>query len=227
MLIAIDAGHGGKDPGAIGFGINEKDITLKLTKLVEKELLNRYEVNVLQIRKADETIELSDRDDIADKAKADFYLSLHTNAAVNKTAKGFESFRHTNAGEKTKAIHSILHKQVMKYLSACGVVDRGIKSANFSVLRETEMPAVLLENLFISNPEDNTKLKDNLFLTGLAQAIATGLAEALKLKRKEPVIVDKIYKVQVGAFSNRAFAEKLAKDLKAKGYSPLIVEVKK
>lgn len=181
--IVIDPGHGGEDPGATGNGLKEKDLNFELSKMVAVKLAV-YEVNVIMTRTADVELGLYERCEIANDASADYFCSIHTNAGGGT---GFESFVYTGAGEHTENIRGILHDKVAVYYKRSGFVDRGKKQANYVVLRETDMPAVLLENLFIDNQKDTTKLRDVSFLDELAGAIAGGLAAALDL----PARIDK------------------------------------
>lgn len=175
--IIIDPGHGGEDPGATGNGLKEKDLNFELSKMVAVKLAV-YEVNVIMTRTVDVELGLNERCEIANDASADYFCSLHTNAGGGT---GFESYVYTGAGEHTENLRGMLHDKVAAYYKRAGFVDRGKKRANYVVLRETDMPAVLLENLFIDNQKDAIKLRDVSFLDGLAGAIAGGLATALDL----------------------------------------------
>lgn len=224
MKIFLDAGHGGKDSGAIGFGLKEKDLTLTIVKKIG-ELLGDYEgVNVLYSRTDDRFLELSERADLANKAKADFFLSVHINATPSGT--GFETFIHNEASSKSVAYQNVIHPEIFKQLGR--VKDRGKKRANYAVLRQTHMPAILTENLFIDNPDDNKLLKQEAFIDKVAQGHVNGFIKAFGLKKKptlEPKIVSKTtYRVQVGAYSDKKNAENLATELKEKGYAAVIVE---
>ncbi len=181
--IVIDPGHGGEDPGATGNGLKEKDLNFSLSKMVVDKLMI-YEVDVILTRTADIELGLYDRCEIANNAGADYFFSIHTNAGGGT---GFESYVYTGVEEYTENLRGIIHDRVAVYYKRAGFADRGKKRANFVVLRETEMPAVLLENLFIDSQKDVVKLKDVSFLDGLAGAIAEGLVTALDL----PVRINK------------------------------------
>jgi len=179
-IIVIDAGHGGKDPGAVAHGLAEKDVVLPLARMVRNELAY-YDVDVRMTRDADVFVELSDRAALANKWGAALFVSLHCNAGGGQ---GFESYIHPAAGSATVSIQNVIHGEVMAYLRGYGITDRGKKRANLAVCRETRMPAVLLENLFIDHPRENVLLRDEAFLRGLAASIARGIAKALGLRRK-------------------------------------------
>ncbi len=180
MLIVADPGHGGKDPGACGNGMMEKDITLKLSQLIEAELKN-YQVDVQMTRDRDVYVSLEERVRIANQKKADLFISLHVNAGGGT---GFESYRDLAASAQTIRYQNVIHEAVK------AIGDRGKKVAadpRFYVLRHTDMPALLLENLFIDNKVDAVFLRDIGFLKRLAEAITEGIVQALELKpRFEP-----------------------------------------
>lgn len=179
--IIIDPGHGGKekgvfDPGAVAGGLRECDLALDISKRV-KIKLEPYEADV-QIGPQGS---LFDRVKIANELKADFFLSIHINAGGGT---GFESYVYPTAPEVTKQLQGSIHKTVMAYLSTKDVIDRGKKQKQLYVLHNTTMPALLLECLFIDHPEDAAKLKDAVFLDGLANNIAWALVVAFELKKK-------------------------------------------
>ena len=179
MKLCIDAGHiPNIDPGAVGNGLKEANLTGDLAQRVAAKL-SPYDVEILMVPRTDS---LQERCDFANKAKVDYFLSLHVNAGGGE---GFESYVYTGAADDTERMRGIIHDAVTGYLKPMGVIDRGKKRANFAVLQGTDMPAVLLENLFIDNPEDAAMLKYNVFLDGLANNIAYGVAQALGLQRKE------------------------------------------
>lgn len=179
-IIVGDAGHGGKDPGACGNGLKEADITIDLIERIQTKLAP-YDVDFLIGPRSDN---LQERADFANQLNADYFLSIHVNAGGGT---GFESYVYTDASEESRQLRDVVHDAITSgFLVDQGVVDRGRKQDNFAVLRETNMPAVLLENLFIDNEQDAAKLMDDAFLNGLANEIAWGLVKALGLKRKTP-----------------------------------------
>lgn len=181
--ICIDAGHGGKDAGASANNLYEKDITLKLALKIAK-LLNEYEnTEILLTRQDDTFIELYDRAKFANDNKANFFYSIHVNAAPNKTARGYEDYIHISLTNEsgTAKIRDIIHEEIKNYVGRYNVPDRGKKKANYMVLRLTKMSAVLTENLFLTNEEDAKLLKSDAFLDGLAKAHVRGIVKALRL----------------------------------------------
>lgn len=180
-LIVIDPGHGGKDPGAVAYGLRESDVVLKLAHMVRDEL-SSYDADVRMTRDKDFFVELSERAAFANRLGAALFVSLHCNAGGGQ---GFESYVYTNPSTASVSYQHVIHNEVMAYLNKYSIKDRGKKRANLAVCRETKMPAVLLENLFIDNQRENTLLRDDAFLKGLARAIACGIAKALGLRAKE------------------------------------------
>lgn len=178
----IDAGHGGTDPGAVGHGIQEKDIALKVSLGIKAGLEAAYaDVRVLLSRSTDVFLELRDRTAKANAAGADILVSVHCNAAGGKG--GFESYRYTSASQGSIKLQDTLHKAIMSKL---GGIDRGQKSKNLHMVRESKMPAVLTENLFIDVAADADRLKQvnviDAIIDGHVQGIATYLGLQSKVK---------------------------------------------
>jgi N-acetylmuramoyl-L-alanine amidase len=179
-LVVIDPGHGGSDPGAIGNGLRECDLTLKISKRVKAALLRDFDVDVKLTRRDDTFVSLDARAKFANDRRAAYFVAVHINSGGGT---GYEDYIHNNAGTTTSERRNALHKQVATFMAAHGMTDRGRKRANFAVLRQTTMAAVLTENLFIDTAADAHLLKDDAFLTGLAEAHARGIAVALSLPR--------------------------------------------
>ncbi len=227
MRIVLDAGHGGKDVGAVGNGLREKDLTLTIVKHIGR-MLGEYEgVEVHYTRTDDRYLSLEERAAIANKLKADYFVSVHINAGGGT---GFESYVYNgNVSAKTVAYQNVIHAEIMKAIG--NVRDRGKKRANFAVLRKTKMAALLTENLFIDNASDAAKLKSEQFLLQIAHGHVQGIVKAFGLKKRAAAsqtktattAKEKLYRVQVGAFADRKNAERLVEELKKKGYPAIIV----
>ena len=174
-IIVIDPGHGGKDPGATTkIGVYEKDIALAVALKVGA-LLKDYEV--VYTRTEDVYVGLSERALIANQAQAGLFVSIHCNSANNDAANGVEVYHHKRASESAKDAAEVIYN---KLLSVSGLRGRGVKSKDLAVLRETKMPAVLIELGFISNSGDRAKLTDFAWQDEAAKAIVDGIIEALK-----------------------------------------------
>lgn len=216
MLIVLDAGHGGKDPGAAANGLLEKNITLKLALKTGAYLKTNYNCNVIYTREKDIFLSLSERANIANRTKADLFCSFHINS-FGSTSKGFETYRYPGTKGKTLELQKDVHEEVMKVLNVYNITDRGMKQKDFAVVRETSMSALLTETLFISNPNEAKLLKSESFLNKVAEAHSVGLAKTAGLNRKssnkQP---EKKHYLTTGTFKNKAEAEKYAKMLKEK-----------
>lgn len=183
-IVVIDAGHGGPDPGAVGKnGLKEKDVALVVTLLVQY-LLAPY-VDVLLTRTKDTAVvpggttaaELSGRANFANRAGADIFVSIHLNGVLDPTANGLETLCYKFGFEGEKLARN-LQKSVQQ---ATGLRDRDVKAGNLAVLRETKMPAALVELGFISNPNEEKLLASSQFHDVSAQAIASGILGYLQI----------------------------------------------
>ncbi len=183
LKIFIDPGHGGYDPGATGNGLQEKDVVLFMALCV-KEMLKGYACEVRLSRERDVFLSLSERGQIANEWGADFFLSLHANGHKNSQANGYEDFIHPAAGMSTVRIREELHKFTSGPWCRYDRANRGMKTANFQVLRETRMSAVLMEHGFISNPIDADILRSSDSVRSIAGAIVLGMASALGLVKE-------------------------------------------
>lgn len=191
VRIFIDPGHGGHDPGAVGYGLREKDLTLAIAKKM-RDMLSQYSNVVVKLsREDDRYLSLSQRAKMANDWGADIFISIHINSATNKSAFGFETFIwNGGVSSATIANQNVIHSEIIK---ATGWRDRGKKRANFAVLRQTKMPGLLTENGFISNASDAAKLKQDSFLDKIAQGHVNGLVKALGLKPKKTAKVVNFY----------------------------------
>jgi len=178
--VFLDPGHGGSDPGAVANGLKEKDLTLKIAKAAEKYLKEKYEgITVKMSRTGDSNPSLSARAKAANDWGADYFVSIHINSGGGT---GFESYIFNGTvSSKTKEYQKKVHQVIA---AGDGWADRGMKRANFAVLRETRMSAILTENGFIDRAEDAKKLKDSKFIDLLGELHADGIAKALGLKKK-------------------------------------------
>ena len=169
--IVVDPGHGGSDPGAIGpTGLKEKDVVLKVGLKV-RDLLKNYGYTVVMTKTTDKYVSLQERCDIANNSDADFFISIHNNSFSDSSANGTETysfFPNDLGGQLAKSIQT-------KLVSTLGRYNRGHKTADFYVLRNTKMPAALAELAFISNPKEESLLRTDEFQTKAAKAIVDGI----------------------------------------------------
>ena len=165
----LDAGHGGSDSGAVYNGRLEKNDNLRITLAVGERLARSGE-RVLYTRADDSTVDLTYRSTMANSAGATYFVSFHRNSA-STVGRGVEVYYYTGLSAQSTAAR--MAAPVQDALVACGFHNRGVKQANFSVLRRTSMPAILVELAFINNEAENAKL-DSEF-DRIADAIASAL----------------------------------------------------
>lgn len=223
--LVIDPGHGGKDPGAVGNNLKEKDINLGVALLL-KEKLSPYKekINLKLTRETDKALELSERTTISNNFKADLFISIHCNSSTNSSAQGVETYCYKLSNNKgANAIHSEIIN------SKAYTKDRKVKEANFYVLRNTNAHAVLIELAFISNSSDAKILKEKQ--NDFAEAILKGILKYFNInyqenntKPLEPnVEPQKLYRVCVGSFRVLENANKLKSELINKGYKDAFI----
>lgn len=214
--IYVDPGHSIVDPGAVGYEV-ERDLNEKVSKYQAEHLRANYicEVKV-------DPVENNSLQAVADAANAwnsDLFTSNHFNAGGGD---GYEALVHN---EDRIPLGKVFEKHVL----AAGQNSRGVKlRPNLAVLRLTNMPAVLNEGAFVDNKKDIEDWNDDAELKKLGIAYAEACAEWLKLEKKpapvDPEEDDVIYRVQVGAFRNRDYAESLQRTLKSAGFEGFIVK---
>lgn len=174
--IVIDPGHGGFDAGAIGpTGLNEKEVALAIS-LKAAKLLEENDHQVILTRDDDTFVTLHDRVNMANNSEAGLYVSVHSNAAHRNKVGGIETYYAPNRRSDSYLFANIMQRSMLDHL---GLTDRGVKSDNFYVIRNTEMPAVLLEIGFLSNKEEEQLLRETSFREKAAQSIAEGIEEYL------------------------------------------------
>lgn len=194
-VIALDAGHGGKDKGFVDGAKYEKDYTLLLAREVEAQLVLAG-FRVVQTRTSDTFLELSSRPELARQRRADLFLSLHFNSGGpgNVTARGVETYCVTPVGaastnargegadhppvvgnlQNDKNVLLAFHVQ-RALVTSLGLADRGLRRARFEVLREATMPAALVEGGFLSHPVEKERIYSPLFRRQMAKAIVAGV----------------------------------------------------
>jgi N-acetylmuramoyl-L-alanine amidase len=177
LLVVIDPGHGGKDPGAIGLGgLQEKDVILPISLDVAK-YLERQGVRVLLTRNSDYFVSLQGRTVMANQAQANLFVSIHANSMGKgrPDVSGLEVYYYGNSG-LAKAIHRSILRTV-------NIRDRGVRRARFYVLRHSKMPATLVEVGFVTGNEDSAKLSNSAYRSQMAQAIGRGILEYIQQNR--------------------------------------------
>jgi len=172
--VMLDPGHGGSDPGAQRSMLPEKDLNLRIALLLKQEL-ERRGFKVIMTRNDDRYLSLDQRLQLTAESGADIFVSIHHNAAANPGAAGYEIYV-PPPGKPNYAASLRLAADIQSHIiSDMTVIDRGVKSANFKVLR-TQLPAVLIEAGFISNPAEEKAVNSSGRQQAAAAAVATGIA---------------------------------------------------
>jgi len=217
ITIALDPGHGGEDPGAIGSrGNREKDIVLSIAKRLKKKIEEQPNMRVMLTRDADFFVPLGMRVQKARKVQADLFVSIHADAFVQRTARGSSVFALSDKGASSTAARWMANREnsadmiggvnikthdkelasvlldlsttaqindslrvgnaVLKEIGGINKLHRGaVEQAGFAVLKAPDIPSILIETAFISNPEEEAKLTDNGYQDDMADAIMNGI----------------------------------------------------
>lgn len=176
--IAIDPGHGGKDHGATGASGNfEKDFTLQVARKVEELAKQEQLIEVYLTRSDDRFISSIDRErpEIANQLGADLFISIHGNTYEDPGVSGTETYYYY---EDSQFLAEIMQKHVVQ---TSGFRDRGVKKEDFFVLKDTNMPAVLIEMGYLTNPHEENEMLTEDFQYRMASSILEGMKEALNL----------------------------------------------
>ncbi|MEW5945701.1 MAG: N-acetylmuramoyl-L-alanine amidase [bacterium] len=173
--VAVDPGHGGDDPGAAGAdGTFEKDVNLAVAKKLER-LLRAAGAKVILTRNADGKVSLDERAEIANRSRADVYVSVHSNALERHDRypekRGTQTYYYSDGSLK------LAGKMHLNVLRAVGLGDMGMYRRRFAVLRKTRMHAVLCEIAYMTHPHDLRLLKSDAFLENAARGIFNGLED--------------------------------------------------
>lgn len=175
VVVLIDPGHGGKDPGAIGLGgLQEKNVILPISKQIV-EILKKQGVQVVMTRDSDYFVDLAPRVAIAERADADLFVSIHANAmpANRSDISGLETYYFSSGERLARTIHSSVLRNV-------NVRDRRVRKARFYVLRKSSMPSVLVEVGFVTGREDSLRLGTSAYQNQMADAIARGILQYIQ-----------------------------------------------
>jgi N-acetylmuramoyl-L-alanine amidase len=219
IVIALDPGHGGEDPGAIGpTGLREKDVVLAVALKLRDRLNSNPNIRVMMTRDGDFFVPLHERVRKARRVQADLFVSIHADAFITPQARGASVFALSQGGASSTAARWMADKEnradlvggvntvavkdaeVMRamldmstaaqikdslklgseVLGQIGKVGRlhkkAVEQAGFAVLKAPDVPSILVETAFISNPEEEAKLRDPEYQTQLVEALATGIA---------------------------------------------------
>ncbi len=176
-IIVVDPGHGGKDVGAIGNGIYEANVVLAISLKLGR-ILQEMGYTVIYTRTDNTGVELQPRVDLAQRAIADIFVSVHANSleARLSSVSGVETFYAPGVSVSGR-LASFVHNQI---INITGAKDRGVKTARFHVIRRTTMPSILVETGFVTNPQESANLNNPSYQERMAQAIARGVDQFMK-----------------------------------------------
>lgn len=213
--VFIGVGHGGKDPGAVGYS-KESESNLQMA-LGMKSMLEKYNILVAISRITEENDPLREEIKEANLFEPDLAVECHNNAGG---ANGFEVYRQTNGyAQKSLKLAECIEKQVV----ASGQKSRGVKTKlnssgtdYFGWCREVRCPAVLCEGFFVDNKLDSLDYNTEAKLQDYGKIYALGVLDYLEILPKADLQRD--YTVQVGAFESAEYAEKLYKKMESMGY---------
>ena len=178
LLVVIDPGHGGKDPGAIGIGgLREKGVVMSISNQVAR-LLQQKGVQVRMTRSSDYFVSLPGRVQIANRAGADIFVSIHANSMgmSRPDVNGLETYYYSTGSHLARTIHNTILRSV-------SIGDRRVRRARFYVLRKSAMPAVLVEVGYLTGRQDIVNLRSSRYHTQMARAIADGILQYIRQKR--------------------------------------------
>ncbi|HSW36709.1 MAG TPA: N-acetylmuramoyl-L-alanine amidase [Candidatus Limnocylindrales bacterium] len=181
-VIVLDPGHGGTDPGATSItGLLEKELNLAVAHQLAA-LLTEAGAKVVMTRSDDQSLTNTRRVEIANQAEANLFVSIHANAFRNVESNGTETFYCMTSPHSAASL--VLARQLqLELVGTLGLRDRGVKTTSFYILTRTNMPSVLIELGFLTNPHDETVLREALVNGNAARALFRGLEAFLHLRR--------------------------------------------
>lgn len=212
--VVLDAGHGGaRDPGAVFWGRQEKDDTLRLALAVGR-ILEDHGIEVVYTRIDDTYDTPYEKAEMANEAEADYFVSIHRNASDEPgSASGVLTLVYRDEG-----IPGRMARAINQEMERVGFTDLGVaERPNLVVLRRVDMPSVLVEAGFIDNPEDNRLFDENF--DEIANAIATGILNTIGEVESERTY----YSIQTGAYGVRSRAEEEVVRLQSEGFPAYLV----
>ncbi|MBW4459393.1 MAG: DUF3747 domain-containing protein [Nodosilinea sp. WJT8-NPBG4] len=174
LVVVIDPGHGGRDPGAVGIGgLQEKQINTAISNRVQQQL-QAAGITVLMTRSSDVFVDLDARAQYANRAGASVFVSIHANAISmsRPEVNGLETYYFSSGERLARSIHSAVLQNV-------SMRDRGVRQARFYVLRYTTMPSVLVETGFVTGAEDAARFRDPAAVNRIADSVARGILNYL------------------------------------------------
>ena len=175
-IIVLDAGHGGTDPGAVEGTNNEKNIVIKIATLLEQKL-NEGGAKVVMTRSNDSFPSLAERVDISKKNYAEMFVSIHVNSYTTGIPNGTETYYDTSTNDNGPESMILANEIQQRLIANTGMNDRGIKDNGFYVIKNNNVPSVLVELGFLSNDADREKLIADQYVEIFAQSIYDGIVQ--------------------------------------------------
>ena len=169
--IVLDAGHGGKDPGANVDDVIEKNITLEIAQMTQ-EILENAGYKVGMTRTDDTFVELTERPVFANQKKADVFVSIHCNSSEDGIGNGIETFYTEQKGKSSETLANEIQNALIEHTNA---ENREVKTANYTVLVRTNMPTALVEVGFLTDSAEKELLQTEEYQKKLAEGIAEGI----------------------------------------------------
>lgn len=229
LKVMLDAGHGPNTPGKRSpDGMREFDFNSRVADVMKAELEKYEGVTVYFSHDKSCDVSLTDRTNKANNLKVDVFVSIHANAFLGKMGShtGIETYVYTSNPAESRKLAEKVQSELVK---ATGLANRRVKMANFHVLRETLMTAILIEHGYMDSNIDLPKLKSDAFRILCGETNAKSLAEVYGLKRKpepkpapKPTNKDVFYRVVTGSFNDRDGAERRIAELKKAGFDSFI-----
>ncbi|MCL4416286.1 MAG: N-acetylmuramoyl-L-alanine amidase [Actinobacteria bacterium] len=204
ILIVIDPGHGGWDTGTIGpTGLREKDVNLDIAARL-RDKLTEAGFKVLLTRESDINHSAEEIGDFANTNNADLFISVHNNGHPSRDKNGTEAFYFYQSPATSNFLASFINTKTIEQI---GTLNRGVKAASYKVLRLTKMISALIEGAFISNPDEEAKLKDPNYRDKIATGIYNGIVEYLKTYGQNILSVKRLASAQ--SFVKRIYQKSL------------------
>lgn len=219
--VFLGVGHGGKDPGAVANGFEEADLNLSIALACQAELV-RHGVIVGMSRTKDENDDLKEEINECNAFKPDLAVDIHNNAGGGDGAEAFHS--HNGGVSKTLAVN-ILDEIVKIGQNSRGAKTRKNSSGKdyYGFIRQTDAPAIIVECAFVDNKKDIQIIDTAAEQKAMGIAIAKGILKTLGIAYKSISNTGKLYRVQVGAYSVKANAEKRLAEVKAAGFKDAFI----
>ncbi len=231
--IVICAGHGGRDPGAVANGVQEKDANLRVALACRDCLENEFEGhNIVMVREDDRLVSLPAQRDLVRRVSADFFVDIHFNSFRLASAHGFETFRFSGpVYSQTIRNQECIHDSVYSYLGGLGITDRGMKQSRHWTVSNVPCSVTLVEYMFLSNPREAEIAKSAVHCREMGYATARGIAKAQGLRGKaqrdsgsEEQDPEGIFRVIAGSYAKRENAMMQRNRLESMGIEGVFID---